>query len=314
MDLFNAAHAVNQPYAFFPAYDINIEIKRDDLLNDQVSGNKLRKLKYNLKQAIQNDLHTIITFGGAYSNHIAATAAACNILGLNSIGFIRGDELAVNLSKTLENNNTLKTAHKNGMSLEFMSRDQYRLKATAWYLERLTNKYPQALVIPEGGTNKLAVKGTSEILTDEDRNNFDVICVAAGTGGTAAGIIESTSAHQHVFVFSALKGDFLKADIEKYTNKCNFTLYPEDIHGGYARSSDALIEFMNARFRESGIPLEPIYTGKMMYRIEELIHKGFFNAKTRILAIHTGGLQGISGYNRKLKNKGRLLLEYEDYI
>ena len=314
INIFDVSEASNQLFRNFTDREIRVDIKREDLLHPVVSGNKLRKLKYNLDYTVKNQLETIVTYGGAYSNHIAATAAACHILGLKSIGIIRGEELGVDLHKTLIENTTLKSAVENGMQLEFITREEYKEKNSKSFKQLIINKYGPCFIIPEGGTNLLAIQGTSEILTDEDKVNYDIICVAAGTGGTAAGIIESSVAHQKVLVFSALKGDFLQTEIEKYTDRRNFTLFPENAFGGYAKSNDELIEYMNARFRESGIPLDPIYTGKMMYRVEELISKGFFPAKTRILAIHTGGLQGVAGFNRRLEKKGRLQLQYEDHI
>ena len=312
--LFNPAIAINQAFKTFEDSGISITIKREDLLHKQVSGNKLRKLKYNLIHAIEQKERTVMTYGGAYSNHIAATAAACQLLGLPSIGIIRGEELGVDLQKTLRQNKTLKTAHQQGMRLHFVSREDYKFKNEIHFQQELQDRFGSYYNIPEGGTNVLAIQGTQEILTDFDRSNYDVICVAAGTGGTAAGIINTAAPHQKILVFSALKGDFLREDIQQYTTRTDFALISEDKFGGYARSTDVLIDYLNIRFRESGIPLEPIYTGKMMYGMEEMIREGSFDRKTRILAVHTGGLQSIAGTNERLKKKGRLQLQYEDHI
>ncbi len=313
MKLFDHQDSVNQNFKNFKDHEVVIDMKREDLLHLEVSGNKLRKLKYNLKAAIDQGYSKVLTYGGAYSNHIAATAAACRLAGLQSIGIIRGEELGDSLQKTLATNQTLRTAHDNGMQFQFVSREQYREKMEATFQGQLLADYGAFYNIPEGGTNALAVQGAQEILTSQDLETYDVICVSGGTGGTAAGIINSSKNHQ-VLVFSALKGDFLRQEIVKFTTGKPFQLVEEDHFGGYARSNDALIDYMNVRFRESGIPLEPIYTGKMMYRLEQLIQQGVFNGKTRILALHTGGLQGIPGYNQMLKKKGRLQLQYEDYI
>ena len=313
MKLFDHQDSVNQNFKNFKDHEVVIDMKREDLLHLEVSGNKLRKLKYNLKAAIDQGYSKVLTYGGAYSNHIAATAAACRLAGLQSIGIIRGEELGDSLQKTLATNQTLRTAHDNGMQFQFVSREQYREKMEATFQGQLLADYGAFYNIPEGGTNALAVQGAQEILTSQDLETYDVICVSGGTGGTAAGIINSIKNHQ-VLVFSALKGDFLRQEIVKFTTGKPFQLVEEDHFGGYARSNDALIDYMNVRFRESGIPLEPIYTGKMMYRLEQLIQQGVFNGKTRILALHTGGLQGIPGYNQMLKKKGRLQLQYEDYI
>jgi 1-aminocyclopropane-1-carboxylate deaminase len=312
--LFNPSIAINQIFKIFEDTGITITIKREDLLHKQVSGNKLRKLKYNLAQAIDKKEQIILTYGGAYSNHIAATAAACHLLGLQSIGIIRGEELGADIQKTLGQNRTLQTAHQHGMQLHFVSRDAYKLKNNTHFHQELQARFGSHYNIPEGGTNALAVQGTQEILTDFDCENYDVICVAAGTGGTAAGIINTAAPHQKILVFSALRGDFLREEILQYTTRTDFTLLSEDKFGGYARSTDALIDYLNIRFRESGIPLEPIYTGKMMYRIEEMVREGSFDRKSRILAVHTGGLQSIAGINERLLKKGRLQLQYEDHI
>lgn len=321
MKIFDVKNAVNQRYREFNNGAIVVDIKREDLLNTHVSGNKLRKLKYNLLQAQQKGINTVLTYGGAFSNHIAATAAAGNICGFKTIGVIRGEELGRDLEKTLNSNKTLQTAHQLGMQFKFISRSDYRVKYEKEFQQRLKAEFIEFYNIPEGGTNQLAVKGCEEILTSVDKTTYDYICLAAGTGGTAAGIINSVESHQRVLVFSALKGDFMFDEITKYTDRENFMVFNEDRFGGYAKSSDGLIKFMNGRFRESvteqnpkGIPLEPIYTGKMMYRLEHLIKSGVISGETRILAIHTGGLQSVAGYNDMLEKKGKITLDYINEI
>lgn len=317
MKLFEVKNAINQRYRVFNDGAIIVDMKREDLLHNQVSGNKLRKLKYNILHAQKLGQHTLLTYGGAYSNHIAATAAAGAICGFKTIGIIRGEELGADLEKTLSTNATLKTAHALGMQFKFVPRSAYRDKYDVDFHNALKHEFGSFYNIPEGGTNALAVKGTEEILTESDKEIYDYICVAAGTGGTAAGIINSTAPHQKVLVFSALKGDFMFDEIAHHTDRENFIVFDENRFGGYAKSSDGLIKFMNGRFRESvtqenpkGIPLEPIYTGKMMYRLEHLIKTGVITGETRILAIHTGGLQSIAGYNAMLENKGKITLDY----
>ncbi|MDP5100491.1 MAG: pyridoxal-phosphate dependent enzyme [Nonlabens sp.] len=310
MNLFEVKNATNQPYASFNNDDLILDIKREDLLHKEVSGNKLRKLKYNLIEAQSQGKELLITFGGAFSNHIAATAAAGKIAGFETLGIIRGEELGVDLGQTLASNDTLATASSSGMELKFVSRTAYRVKNEASYLAQLKATYPHAYIIPEGGTNKLAVKGTEEILTATDKELYDIITVAAGTGGTAAGIINSAGKNQHVVVFSALKGDFMRNEILKYTTRTDFEVIDETAFGGYAKSSEALIDFMNASFRESRIPLDPIYTAKMMYGVEQMIESGVITGKSRILAVHTGGLQSIAGFNRKLLKKGQRTIDY----
>jgi 1-aminocyclopropane-1-carboxylate deaminase len=310
MNLFDVKNAINQRYASFNNGDILVDIKREDLLHPEVSGNKLRKLKYNLVEAQSQGKELLITFGGAFSNHIAATAAAGKIAGFHTIGIIRGEELGANLQHTLATNDTLATASINGMELQFVSRSAYRDKNEESYLEQFRLIYPQSYIIPEGGTNELAVKGTEEILTATDKELYDIITVAAGTGGTAAGIINSAGKNQRVVVFSALKGDFMRNEILKYTTRTDFEVIDETQFGGYAKSSNVLIDFINVHFRESGIPLDPIYTAKMMYGVEQMIESGVITGKSRILAVHTGGLQSIAGFNRKLLKKGQRTIDY----
>ncbi|WP_124979911.1 1-aminocyclopropane-1-carboxylate deaminase/D-cysteine desulfhydrase [Nonlabens xiamenensis] len=311
--LFKQAHqSQNQPYIC--EVSDQISIKREDLLHPEVAGNKLRKLKYNLQHALDAGRSKIVTFGGAYSNHIAATAAACAMVGMKSIGVIRGEELAVDLQTTLRKNPTLRLAHRFGMELHFIDRTTYRDKMLPKYQLQWEELFGPHYLIPEGGTNQLAVQGCEEILSASDLQQYDLICVAAGTGGTAAGIINTAGAQQKIMVFSALKGDFMRNEIQQYCERTDFKVIQDDQFGGYAKSDDRLIGYMNARFRESGIPLDPIYTGKMMYGIEQMLREGVIPAKTRILAIHTGGLQGIAGYNQMLAQKGRLRINYEDKL
>ncbi|WP_417942241.1 1-aminocyclopropane-1-carboxylate deaminase/D-cysteine desulfhydrase [Flavobacterium sp. RS13.1] len=278
--------------------DISLTIKREDMIHPFVSGNKFRKLKYNLLQAKAENKTTLLTFGGAFSNHIAAVAYAGKEQGVKTIGIIRGDEL---LDKIKENP-TLKFAQENGMQFEFVSRENYRLKNEESYIENLKQKFGDFYLVPEGGTNELAVKGCEEILTDED-SVFDYVCCAVGTGGTISGLINSALPHQKILGFSALKGDFLKDEICIFAQKDNWNLISDYHFGGYGKINLELIEFINAFFEENKVPLDPIYTGKMVFGVIDLIHKNYFPAHSKILLIHTGGLQGINGMNLKLKQK-----------
>lgn len=268
-------------------FPVQLTVKRLDLIHPQISGNKFFKLKYNLLAAKQQNLNQVLTFGGAYSNHIAATAYAAHYFGFQSIGIIRGEELAKQAF-----NPTLQTAQDFGMQLHFVSRAEYRLRHELEYLQQLKQRYPNTLIIPEGGTNQLAIQGTKEILSADDRENYDVICCAVGTGGTIAGIIESSSDQQHILGFSALKGDFLKHDIQQWTNKTNWSLTDEYCCGGYAKTNFELLQFMQQFEQQYAVPLEQVYTAKMMMGLFDLIQQGNFPVNTRILAIHTGGLQG----------------------
>jgi len=283
---------------------VKLFIRREDLIHPFVSGNKFRKLKYNLLEAKNQKKTTLLTFGGAFSNHIAATAFAGKQNGFNTIGIIRGDELASKINE----NPTLKFAQENGMVFEFVSREAYRLKESDGFIENLKNNYGDFYVIPEGGTNDLAVKGCEEILKEDD-SFFDFICSSIGTGGTISGIINSALPHQKVLGFPSLKGDFLQKDIRKFVHKENWTLISDYHFGGYGKVSIELIEFINSFYQENDIPLDPIYTGKMVFGVIDLIHQGYFPENSKILMIHTGGLQGIQGMNLKLKSKNLPLIQ-----
>lgn len=277
---------------------ISVQIKREDLIHPFVSGNKFRKLKYNLLQAKAENHETLLTFGGAFSNHIAAVAFAGKEKGLKTIGIIRGDELASKVSE----NPTLLFAQNCGMQLEFVSREDYRLKSEVSFLENLKQKFGRFYHIPEGGTNELAIKGCEEILTPEDAD-FDYICCSIGTGGTISGIINSVLPHQKVLGFPALKGDFLKEEIRNFVQNDNWELLTDYHFGGYGKVNEVLIQFINQFYTENQIPLDPIYTGKMVFGVIDLIQNNYFPADSKILLIHTGGIQGIQGMNMKLKNK-----------
>ncbi|MEW5675010.1 pyridoxal-phosphate dependent enzyme [Flavobacterium enshiense] len=285
--------------------DVQLFMKREDLLHPLVSGNKFRKLKYNLIEAKEKGLDTLLTFGGAFSNHIAATAAAGKLSGFKTIGVIRGEELAL---KVLDNP-TLSFAVSQGMQLHFVSRSAYGAKESEVFLEELERLFGAFYLLPEGGSNELAVKGCEEILTEQDRE-FDFVCCAAGTGATASGIINASGSKQKVLVFPALKGSFLSDDICKFAKKDNWELIEAYHFGGYGKINDELVRFLNAFYRETSIPLDPVYTGKMMCGIVDLAEKGYFPSGSRILAIHTGGLQGIAGMNKLLMKKNRPIINY----
>lgn len=278
--------------------DISLTIKRDDLNHPFISGNKLRKLKYNLLQAKAENKETLVTFGGAFSNHIAAVAYAGKEQGFKTIGVIRGDELF----DKIEENPTLKFAQENGMQFEFVTREEYRNKAEIAFIEKLKNKFGDFYLIPEGGTNELAVKGCEEILTAED-SVFNYVCCAVGTGGTISGLINSALPNQKILGFPALKGDFLTNEIRIFAKQDNWNLICDYHFGGYGKINLELIEFINTFFEETKVPLDPIYTGKMVFGVIDLIHKNYFPENSKILLLHTGGLQGIEGMNIKLKQK-----------
>ncbi|ADV48129.1 1-aminocyclopropane-1-carboxylate deaminase [Cellulophaga algicola DSM 14237] len=283
---------------------ITLCIKREDELHPFISGNKYRKLKYNIKEAENRGIKTLLTYGGAYSNHIAATAYAGKEYGFNTLGIIRGEEL----KEKWQENPTLKFAHANGMQFKFVTRDWYRGKEELVAIEGLKKEFGSFYRIPEGGTNSLAVLGCEEILDIKDLD-FDVIATCVGTGGTISGIINSSREHQTTIGFPALKGDFLKKDICKFVKKSNWVLETKYNFGGYGKISKELVDFINDFKLKTSIPLDPVYTGKMMFGILDLVAQDYFKPGTKILAIHTGGLQGISGMNKVLKNKNLPVLE-----
>ncbi len=287
----------------FDASNISLYVKREDLLHPEVSGNKFRKLKFNLLAARGQNKDTLLTFGGAFSNHIAAVAAAGKIFGFKTIGIIRGEELAKDLSKTFSQNPTLQYAASKEMELKFISRDEYREKDNPLFIEGLLKEFGDFYLLPEGGTNSLAINGCEEILNENDAG-FNFICCAVGTGGTIAGIINASMPNQKVIGFPALKGDFLKNEILKYTSKTNWSIQQEYHFGGYGKINSALINFINDFQKKYHIPLDPVYTGKMFFGIFDLIQSSTFPQNSRILAIHTGGLQGNAGMNKLLVKKG----------
>ena len=283
---------------------VSLFIKREDKIHPLISGNKYRKLKYNIKKAKIAQYQTLLTFGGAFSNHIVATASAAHENGLQSVGIIRGEEL----SFKWKDNPTLFQATALGMQLKFVSRSDYRNKHSVAFIEQLKAEYGHFYLLPEGGTNGLAIKGCEEILTKED-SRFNVVCSSVGTGGTIAGIINSVSLGQRVIGFSALKGDFLKEDICKFATNGEWNLQMDYHFGGYGKVSDELINFINDFKKETQIPLDPIYTGKMMFGFLDMVKKDKFERNAKILAIHTGGLQGILGMNKILKKKNLPLID-----
>lgn len=334
---------------------IRLLIKRDDLIHEHISGNKWRKLKFNLREAAEQNHHTILTLGGAYSNHIAATAFAAQKSGFSSIGVVRGEDDATNP--------TLKFAREHGMQLHFVSRGDYREMTRVGAYghtpvhpthsigacrgtplqrgasestdgntpeKRVKEKFGRCFIIPEGGANGLGVRGCTEIL-QEVEEDYDVVCCAAGTGATLAGLALSMPVRANgrtpLLGFPALKGgEFLTDEVERLMDESrlrqpstqNFQLITDYHFGGYAKLKPELLEFINGFQERTGIPLDPIYTGKMMYGIYDMIRIGAYGdtftqpthsvgacrgtplrTSTTILAIHTGGLQGWAGMKHR---------------
>lgn len=289
-----------------PNSSVKLFIKREDLIHPFISGNKFRKLKYNLLEARKLNKKTILTFGGAYSNHIAAVAFAGFESGIKTIGIIRGEEL----ENKIQENPTLSFAQKYGMKFEFISREDYREKDKFLDNYHVLNQDDEIYILPEGGTNDLAVKGCEEIIENSD-SIYDYICCSIGTGGTISGLINASLSHQKVLGFPSLKGDFLEKDICKFVSKKNWELISNYHFGGYAKVTNELIQFLNNFYIEYNIPLDPVYTGKMMFGVFDLIQNNYFNDNSKILVVHTGGLQGINGMNKLLKSKNLNTINFE---
>jgi 1-aminocyclopropane-1-carboxylate deaminase len=266
---------------------VRLLLKREDLNHPFVSGNKWWKLKYNLEEAKKQNKKILLTFGGAYSNHIFATAAAAHELGLESIGVIRGEE-------TLPLNHTLSFAKNIGMKLQYVSRELYRKKTELEFIHQLNQQFGDFYLIPEGGTNKLAVEGCKEFAKTLG-NNFDYVCCSVGTGGTLAGIINGLPTYKNILGFSSLKGgEFLKAEVSQWLEKQsdNWNIISDYHFGGYGKTTSALEEFKTDFERKTNIPLDLVYTAKMMAGVFDLIQKEFFEKGSTVLVLHTGGLQG----------------------
>lgn len=284
--------------------NIQLFLKREDLIHPHISGNKYWKLFYNINSYLEpkpeNPL--IITFGGAFSNHIAATAALGKEFQLKTLGIIRGEEL----QNKFQENPTLKLAHENGMEFRFVTREAYRNKESLSQI--LQKEFPDALIIPEGGTNDRAVEGIQYMLNSETKS-FDYLCTAVGTGGTVAGISKFAEENQQVLGFKVVDDDSLYNRVVELSKRNNCKLI-EAHDGGYGKISDENIRFINVFKEKYGIQLDPIYTGKMMRKIIELIDNNYFPDGSKILAFHTGGLQGIFGANERLKKQNRPLINF----
>lgn len=306
MLFFKKINSVNQQI-IFPILDDNdfkIYIKREDKIHPIVSGNKFRKLKYNIQKAKELNKNVIITFGGAHSNHLLATAYAGKKENLKTIAYVRGEEL-----KNIKYNSTLQKCNDFGMEFVFISRGDYRKRNELDYIKSIKTKFKDAYVIPEGGTNELGVLGCEEILTLDD-SFFDVICCPVGSGGTISGIINSSSNNHKVIGFSALKGSEINNVISKFVNKSNWKIFDDDIFGGYANIDNRLVDFINKFYKNTGLELDPIYNSKMLFKIIKLIESKKWEFGKKILLINTGGQQSVKEMNIKLKKKGCEIIKY----
>jgi len=269
-----------------------IFVKREDLIHQDFGGNKWRKLKYNLQDYVDGGHGCIVTFGGPFSNHIAATASICNYRNVPCVGLIRG---------TYEDphNPTLLKAKAQGMQLHFIPKQEYKLKLNSPYIREVLSAYDNPLVIPEGGSNALGYKGTSEIMTEvyEQGGEFDYVIVAAGTGATAAGIIASAR-NEKVLVVNALRNPSLGNTIQDWLpeERGNWTVTSDYTFGGFAKVTSELLDFISDMNEAYNLSLDPIYNGKAFYAMMDLVSKNYFSQKSRILYIHTGGHQGMVAY------------------
>lgn len=281
----------------FEQKEIRLFMKREDLIHPIVSGNKWRKLKYNLLKAKEEGQDKLLSFGGAYSNHIHALALAAHETGIKAIGVIRGDEIT-------KLNETLSFAKSCGMELHFISREAYNKKTTTAFQAHLKSLFGDFYLIPEGGSNEEGVLGCAEITKEIDLD-YNFICSACGTGTTLAGIISTLPENKKAIGFSALKGgDFLYNEINQllptkiHINKENWHIETAYHFGGYGKWNQELLDFMENFKKNHGVPLDQIYTGKMMYGIMDLIKKDYFKKGFTIVALHTGGLQGLAGLEK----------------
>ncbi|SCW62034.1 1-aminocyclopropane-1-carboxylate deaminase/D-cysteine desulfhydrase [Mucilaginibacter sp. NFR10] len=290
LEIFSPVQQISNP--LFDDYGVKVFIKRDDLIHPMISGNKWRKLKYLLKQAQTAQKTHLVTFGGAYSNHLMATAAAAAKFGFKATGIVRGEKV---------DNDTLFLCRLHGMELRFTDRDSYRDKPA------LFNQYfgndEQAFFIDEGGASAQGAKGCSE-LVNELTESYDHIFCACGTGTTAAGIINGLNDHQLKTKFNAVpvfkNSGFIKEEIGRFlTALADYNIHTDYHFGGYGKANDELISFIKQFVATTGILIEPVYTGKMMYALYDLISKGHFKPGSKILAIHSGGIWGLLGMKEK---------------
>ena len=297
---------------------VQVFLKRDDLIHPVISGNKWRKLKYHLADFYAGDYKQILTFGGAFSNHLAATAAAGNLAQIPTHALVRGEESG--------NSPTLDFCSEQGMQWEGISRKDYDLKDQADFLEALRVLRPGLYIIPEGGKGPAALKGCAEII-DELQSPYDFIALGAGTGTTAAGLLSHPKSPP-VVVYAALKGaGFLRPAIAKLLHEfqayAQCAPFPRDLmvrkmdlrdtyhFGGFAKINPELVRFLNEFYAQYQLKLDPIYTGKMLFGLLKDIEKGRFKPGSRLLALHSGGLQGIAGMNRRLERKSQDLINYD---
>ena len=303
--LYSTEKSILEKLSFPILEEKNIElfVKRDDLIDTEVSGNKWRKLKYNIEQALANKNNSIVTFGGAFSNHLVATAAACKLVGIRCIGIVRGEELNSN------SNETLKRCAEHGMELKFVTRSEYALRNDSLYLKDIHLEFENSFVVPEGGANFYGMIGCQDIIKEIEQD-FDHVFIAQGTTTTSCGVLISLPSNSKLHVVPVLKGF---DSISEMRNLLNYTLFDEELteellnrvtvhsnahFGGYGKYDLELLDFIKQFYHENNIKLDPIYTGKVMFELIKNIKENKLS-NSKVLFIHTGGLQGIEGVEKK---------------
>jgi 1-aminocyclopropane-1-carboxylate deaminase len=278
----------------FERQQLTVYIKRDDMIHPQISGNKWRKLKYNLVEAQQQKKDLLISFGGAYSNHIHALAYAGKIHNIDTLGIIRGEYDPMNP--------TLQQSKMVGMKLKFISRIEYKKRHDPAFIEDIQQQFPNALIIPEGGTNVSALLGMKELIEEIPQHKADYIMCPCGSGGTTAGLLMNASKHQKIISIPVLKqANYLKEEILQLaqTTDENLEFLTQYHQGGYGKITPELLSFIKEFYQQYQIQLEPIYNGKMMMAFYDLVQQGHFKQGSSITLIHTGGLQGLNGLKQR---------------
>jgi 1-aminocyclopropane-1-carboxylate deaminase/D-cysteine desulfhydrase-like pyridoxal-dependent ACC family enzyme len=277
---------------------VALSIARADLIHPLASGNKIYKLMPNIEFAKANSYTELLSFGGAFSNHIHALASMANKHGLKSIGIIRGES-------DYATNPTLQDAQNAGMHLEFVTRQEYKRRNDADYLSALQQRYPNALIIPEGGSSQLAIKGCAQLATEINAIQTDgVLAVACGTGATVAGLVCGASINQSIIGYAVLRDESLAERVDAFIQNeksasQNYKIEPADF-GGYAKLDKPLLDFIFDWLEQTDILLDPIYTSKMCMKLMQQIELGEFKAGTSITIVHSGGLQGWRGMKSRV--------------
>jgi len=290
-------------HELFHEHGVELYIKREDLVHPQISGNKWYKLKHNLQYAKQQGYTRLVSFGGAFSNHLHALAYAGQQFSFETLGFVRGERIE-------PLNPTLADAEQWGMRLEFLNRSDYRQRRDAEFVAQLVEPFQPCFIIPEGGANQWALAGCAEIVAGikSQLSDFDYVCLPCGTGATLAGVVAALDERVEVFGFSALKGATslageIAAMIAEFsdTNTTQWQLVDKFHCGGFAKITPELVAFMQNWQQQTGVALDPIYTGKMMLGLCELVKRGYFPAGAKVVTVHTGGMQGVRGMQAQMQ-------------